>query len=369
MNYEPIEKIFKIADTVKLDKKKKDIIHQEILLFMKRNPLKEKNLRKKWFGFYIPNINNFRLKSPAVVLVGIMFFLLMGGVAKVKADSALPGDVFYSMKLGFNEKIKEAFAFSDEAKLNLYIELSEVRLQEFGKLSVQGKINSSNEAQINGNFKNHSDKISEYINKLNLKKNTEKAEKVITNFEASLKAQSIIINGLQKNTDDTNSVIISSVKDVTSKISNFNADLNNSKDNNIKPLDKDKNIQEKISTIQNSVTKVRKLMEKNKAKIGSKAVSQSEDNLNLVQQKIDEVKNKLLENKNDYKGLSSSLHEASIIVQQSKYLIEAKENLGVDIPININSKNNLDNKKEKESNNSKTNKDSININKKVKTGL
>lgn len=341
MNLNPIEKLFKKASTVGLDEKKKDIIRQEILLFMKKNPLEKESMKKRLFGFYVADFNNVRLKTPAVVLAGMLLFLLVGGgITSAKASSALPGDLLYPVKLGFNEKIKEVLAFSDEAKLSVYIKLAQVRLQEFGELSVQGRINSDNETQINSNFKNHSDKVLEYIGKLNTTNNSKEVEITAINFEASLRAQSIIIDGLQKNTTDKpTNYIISSIEDATSKISDFSADLNNRKDVNIKPSDRDRNIQEKISTIQDSVKIVKKLIQKNKVNIGSEAVSQSEDNLNLVQQKIDEGKNKLSKNQDDYKGLNSSLQEASVITQESKYLIDAKNNLKVNIPININSKN------------------------------
>ena len=341
MNRDPVENFFKKADDVKLDKKKKDIIRQEVLFFMQKNPYQEGSVKKRWFDFYLPHSNNFRLKTSMVMFTVMFLFLLAGGVATVKADSTLPGDFLYPIKLGFNEKIKEMLAFSDESKLNAHIEFAKVRLQEFEKLSAQGRINSNNETQINNNFKNQSDKVSEYISKLSTTKDTEKAEAAITDFEASLRAQGIIINGLQKKTGNTaaNS-IANSVEDTASLMSNFNANLNNRKDTNIKPSDRDKNIQEKISAIQNSVEKVRKLIQKNGANIGNEAILQSEDNLNLVQQKIDEGKSKLSKDQDDYQGLHSSLQEASVIAQESRYLINAKNNLKVNIPININPKKN-----------------------------
>src|SRR3989338_949852 len=343
MNRDPVEIFFRKADGVKLDKKKKDIIRQEVLFFMGKSPYQEEGVKKRWFGFYLPHSNNFRLKAPVAVFAVMFLFFLVGGATTVKADSALPGDFLYPIKLGFNEKIKEMLAFSDESKLNAHIEFAKVRLQEFEKLSAQGRINSNNETQINNNFKNQSDKVSEYISKLSTTKDTEKAEAAITDFEASLRAQGIIINGLQKKTGNTvaNS-IANSVEDTASLMSNFNANLNNRKDTNIKPSDRDKNIQEKISAIQNSVEKVRKLIQKNGANIGNEAILQSEDNLNLVQQKIDEGKNKLSKNQDDYKGLNSSLQEASVIAQESKYLIDSKSNLGVKIPINISSQDTKD---------------------------
>ena len=84
-----------------------------------------------------------------------------------------------------------------------------------------------------------------------------------------------------------------------------------------------------------SVKKVKNLIEDKRSNIDSETILQSENNLFLVQQKIDEGRNKLSQDGGDYWGSISSLQEASVIAQQSKYLIDAKTRLGVDIPINI----------------------------------
>ncbi len=229
MNLDPLEKYFKPTDNVKLDATAKDRIRQELLMFMKNNPAGEKKSQKNWFGFVVANFSNFTFKTPTVVLAGIMLFLLVGGISVAQADFALPGDLLYPVKIGFNEKVKEALTFSDQDKLNLNINLANTRLQEAETLSQQHKITTGNVAQMNDNFQTHANKATDYINKT---KNNKKTETAATHFEASLKAQSIIIGGLQKNNGhQLTDPLITSVEKAASKISHGGAENSDNKEN------------------------------------------------------------------------------------------------------------------------------------------
>src|SRR3989344_7358231 len=96
MNLDPIEKLFKNANKVALDPNKKAEMRQEVLRFMKNNPMKEGGMLTRWFNF----------KTPVVALAGMLIFLSIGGIASVQANGSLPGDFLYPVKVGFNEKIE-----------------------------------------------------------------------------------------------------------------------------------------------------------------------------------------------------------------------------------------------------------------------
>ncbi|MSU54870.1 MAG: hypothetical protein EXS48_03525 [Candidatus Staskawiczbacteria bacterium] len=220
MNLDPVGKFFRNSNKVMLDQKKKDDMHQEVLRFMKNNPIKERGILMRWFS----------LKAPVVALAGMLLFLGLGGIASVQADSSLPGDFLYPIKIGFNEKIQEVLAFSDQAKLKLNIDLTEIRLKEAAELVVKNKMDDKLEAKVRNNFKIRADKASKYIDKINKKAmKIDELKTTTTNFEASLRAQSSIINDLKKrpNNKVTNE-FISDIKDVTSKISERNKDKKDS---------------------------------------------------------------------------------------------------------------------------------------------
>ncbi len=333
-----IEKFLEKAKDIKLQEKRKDLIRQEILLQMKQFPFEEKGNPKAWFSFWAMRNNILTSKTLHVGLAGIALLLLVGGVASVKAESSLPGDFLYPVKIGLNEKAIELLAFSDEAKIKVHIILAERRLQEIEKLTIQGKINNDIQAQVGENFKSHANDVAHDINKLNNDNGYKRLEATASNFEASLRAHEHVLNSLEKDAlKKTLDPIINNVKDATSHISSSRIDLNNKIFNNLneKTEDESKVFQEKLSDVENSVNSVKKLIDDKKDMIGTDGVSELKDNLKAVDQKIIEGKDNIKKNQHDYRGSISSLQEAGIIAQESKDLIKEKTRLRVNIPIGI----------------------------------
>jgi|GEM_PF-5676540 hypothetical protein len=338
MNPNHIEKLFNGATKVNLDEKKKDAIHQDVLLFMKRNPLQKSITKREFFGIQSYLV---KFKTASIALAAVMVCVLVGTVAAVNAESALPGDFLYPMKLGFNEKIKEALAVTDDAKITVQVVLAEQRLKEAETLMVQGKINSSNEAQINANFTAHAKAALQDINSLHAPQFYQKAEIVNADFEASLRAHEHILNDLKKdNQHDVIDPLVFEVAATTKKAFDDRTDLNAHMFNSLganSPTKDTTTVQQKISAVEHSVATIKKLINSDKNSMGSDAALQSQDNLQLVQKKIDEAKSEL-SNHNDYAASISSLQEAGIIAQESKDLINAKTNLGAKVSIGIDKK-------------------------------
>src|SRR3989344_4307775 len=373
MSPKKVEKFFKKASQVKLEDKKKDAIHQNVLMYIKENPLRGDEPKTNWLTVFMSNVSQSRFKVPAITFACMMIFLVLGGAVSVKADSALPGDLLYSVKIGINEKIEETLAFSPQAKLDVNIKLAELRLRETEQLASQNKIDSATEAQISQNFRYHANKAYEQLSVQNQAGNNQASGDAAVSFEASLRAHSIIINGLKEsNGSDTTGSLAKSVEGIAAKmlsIGNYN-NGNNAQEGGSTPAGgqnstDSKNIVKKITDLENSVNSIRKLINDNKTILGDQAVLDSENNLNLVQQKIDEGK-KELSNNNGYAASLSALRQASVIAQESQYLINARSRLGIKIPIGIQLQNgdngNTDNKQGVGDNGSSNKSDNTDIN-------
>ncbi len=336
-NLNPVENIFDKATAVILGDQKKDAIHQELLLFMKKNPVSDVLAPKKWLNFYPFNINNGVFKTPQVVLAGLLIFLLVGLVTSASASVALPGDFLYPVKVGFNEKIQEALAFSDQAKLQVHIQLAKTRLQEAEQLSTEGKLSNTSQVQITNSFKSQMGQVSKYLGKLQLGKSDEVTAQVASSLEASLKAHAIIIHGLQKNKTDTSNAFANEIQVSTNQLStnNTNAAIFNSDDH------KKSVVEQKMVSVQHSIDKVRKILKERGREIGTNAVLQSENNLDLAQQKVDEQKAAINNEHNDYNSSISLLGQADVITQESQDLINEKTKLHVNVPITIESQNSV----------------------------
>jgi len=316
-----IRKLFKESKGISMDKERKNSIRNEILSFMKEHPL-EKADRK---------LHPMRVKFGMAVFLSIF---LAGGVMTARAESALPGEILYLVKLGVNERVESFFAFSDESKARLNIQLANRRFQEAEKLIIQKRINNKNCQQIRDGFLEHAQAIEDCVNKFNDNEMHGIAIKTASEFEASLKAHSRVLEEIKyksENSDDADS-LINEIENMESEI------LKSGIYSEEKELDdsegkKDELYREKLKSAQEAVDEVRRIIEEKQEKLGREATVQAENNLELARQEIEKGKNRF--EAGDY-GASFSLFEKSKkIAKESKKLIEAKIELDADINIDI----------------------------------
>jgi len=84
-----------------------------------------------------------RVAASAAVLI-----LVVGGGTSYAAESALPGDALYAVKIGINEKIAASLIVSPEAHVHFDAQLTERRLQEAELLAAEGRLTSYDGAQL-----------------------------------------------------------------------------------------------------------------------------------------------------------------------------------------------------------------------------
>jgi len=82
----------------------------------------------------------------------VIIALLVGGGTSVAAQSALPGDVLYPVKVNVNENVQGWFAVSSEAKATWNANRAENRLTEAEKLSAEGRLDATTGADLQARF-------------------------------------------------------------------------------------------------------------------------------------------------------------------------------------------------------------------------
>ncbi|MCX6719953.1 MAG: DUF5667 domain-containing protein [Candidatus Staskawiczbacteria bacterium] len=189
--FNPIKKYFRQAKQTRLDETKKNSIRESVLMFIEENPAPI--IPRNTLGLF-----SVKLKPAYITIFSLVLVLVVAGAVSAQAGSALPGDPLYPVKVGVNEKVLQVLAFSDDAKTKLSVQLAETRLQEAEKLVVEGKMTTSTQAEIGSNFNVQADVVSKAIDKLNKTKNYNGAQKVASDFEASLKAHSQVLEKIKE---------------------------------------------------------------------------------------------------------------------------------------------------------------------------
>ncbi|MBP7770315.1 MAG: hypothetical protein KA066_00140 [Candidatus Pacebacteria bacterium] len=122
------------------------------------------------------------------IAIGIAALLAIGGGASVAANSSVPGDALYGLKIGVNEKIEAALSFSEEAKAEEHLEAIAERHAEGKKLEAQGKLSAEAKADLNANIDAHAKAFTTALANVKASGNAEATAQLEAKLQAALDA-------------------------------------------------------------------------------------------------------------------------------------------------------------------------------------
>ncbi len=138
------------------------------------------------------------------VITAVVAVVLVGGAGvSFAAQDALPGDVLYPVKIGVNENVQEALAFSIQAKAQVAISHAENRLDEVSSLSAQGRLDAETETRLRANFEERSQVAEAAIEKLHERDDLQGAASAAVRFEGVLRVHHAVLASLEEDDQDT----------------------------------------------------------------------------------------------------------------------------------------------------------------------
>ncbi len=127
-----------------------------------------------------------------IALSSFAFFLFVGGSVSAVADSALPGDSLYPVKIAFNERVKEMFQKTPEEKVAYGTKRVENRVNEIKTLAASKTLTKAKQETVQKALDSHIKDLSTDLNALSTTAPTA-ALTATTNLEESLKASKAIL--------------------------------------------------------------------------------------------------------------------------------------------------------------------------------
>ncbi len=191
--------LFKKLKNERLSESEKQIMFNRLNSFIEENPIQTvwyKNIGDKIVS---PFQNGFLLhhKMLASAFVIIILVSATGGTSIV-ADSTVPGNFLYPVKINLNEKVETFTAISTEAKAVVQAKHINERLSEAEILSTQNKLNDIVKTQIEAKFSQDLQKTMTRIDSLSTSGNTESAKKVKVDIENSLQKHRDVVDEILK---------------------------------------------------------------------------------------------------------------------------------------------------------------------------
>src|SRR3989344_895566 len=135
-------------------------------------------------------IFNFRLVSSALVLA-----LVVGSSVTYAAESAVPGDVLYPVKIHVTENFRDVVAVSDSAQVAWHTEAAERRIEEAEQLVAHGVLTEEKKIELQEKFDEHVLAAEELTDSLK-ETEPEVASAIETRFDSSVSSHVAIMNYL-----------------------------------------------------------------------------------------------------------------------------------------------------------------------------
>ena len=189
-----LNKMREVGESARLVPEKKAGIRAHLARFIDAGEA----VRVRESGRHILKSNNLFLsfKKSMSVLLTVAIMAALGGGTSYAAESSLPGDVLYPVKLLVNEPVSASLALSVEAKAEWKTRVVERRLEEASELAAKGRFEGETKAGVSNRFEKQSGEAREAIIKVEVSGNARGAASVASRLEAALGAHEAVLGRL-----------------------------------------------------------------------------------------------------------------------------------------------------------------------------
>lgn len=330
------KKIIERVRQVKLSPEEKERMRESLLLFIERNPVREEvptrpQLQKRSF------LNQLRLRPMPVFAVIAVITLMVGGGTSLAAESALPGEALYPVKVSVNEEVRGAFTFSDEAKARLAANLIERRLQEAAELAAEGKLTAESQAEIESRFNAHMERFEARANRLAAKGKVNAVAELNSNLEVSLRAHSQIIAGAGSKAEGERKVdvqvgavqpLLTAIQVRLGAVQKTRADAEARVSTEAK-ADVEAAAEGKLKAATNKIAEVRGAIERTRGSLSASTTAEAEARLRLAEEAI--VQGKIQLEADAFAEAFMSFDRAHRLAQETQLLVNAAHKFKIEL--------------------------------------
>lgn len=318
-----LNKIKNIAEKIKLSPQEKESAKANILNFIRFHPVSKPDTARLLNKGSFFNLFNLNLK-PMPAFLSILFILGVSGGASLAAESALPGDLLYPVKVGINEEVRAVVSFSAETKANWDTRRLERRLEEAEKLAHKKEFNAEARANIEKNFEAHAERVEKRITEFESKGKADAAADLSSNFEVSLGAHERILTKIDG--EEVNKFLPKvRAKKGSAALLRVKMEARVSDESSTKGKSA---AEGRGKSAKHKIVEIKAFIEKIRMRLGAEATADAEARLEEAQKVWAEGKMKV-----DTKAYGEAFvlfQRAHRIAQEAKLLIEAKSRLDVD---------------------------------------
>lgn len=171
---------------VVLSKDEKQSLWSVVDAYVYNNPERKPVISRGWLHIMSP----YFIHTQRLAILSIAIVFVVGGTTSLAAQSALPNNALYTIKVNVNEEVQSWFSFGAESRAYFEIKRAGDRLEEAKTLAVMGELDTESKDIIKKNFEKHAHKVQEQIATVEAANDLKTAIDIGENFEKSLKEHS-----------------------------------------------------------------------------------------------------------------------------------------------------------------------------------
>ena len=139
---------------------------------------------------------------PVIVII-VAILVAVSGTTAVVAESSLPGDVLYPMKVGVNENLRAGFTLTSQGRAGWNVRRAERRLEEIEERIREGAVTPEMSESADTYFRSHVKEAKQQIHSLRESGNATASVEVSTELEGTLQAHAAMLSRLATLHTDT----------------------------------------------------------------------------------------------------------------------------------------------------------------------
>lgn len=323
-----LDKIFEFLPKVRLSGREKDLLRHQILTFVRQGaPVRQvmQEGRSSFLRFLIWE------RKPVMFGIIVALIIAVSGGTSVAAQNAVPGDFLHPIKVAINEKVRQALAFTPEAKAKVEIDIATERLSEAEKVSARGELSADVRAKIEANFEEFAKRVEDRIAALEAEGKTEAAADLRANFEVALKVHDRILAILaDREKDDTGQLkdLVKTVKASVQTTVKARAEAEAKVRAEGRPA-VEAAARGKMNAAENKISEVKSFLGKVEGRLGADGVAEAKAKLEAAEKAFAEGKAEL--EAKSFAAAFASFGDAARLAQEAKLEAKAEAELKIEI--------------------------------------
>jgi hypothetical protein len=266
----------------------------------------------------------------------IALIVILGGGASIAAESTVPGEMLYPVKINVNENVRAWVSLSDESKARLDAWRAQRRLSEASELAVENKLDADTRAQIETRLESNVDAFTKRVEEMRADDEVNDAAEVSSDFEATLRAKEAVLIQIARTNGHSNAEVQTLLNSLHARVNTI-ASARTKAETEVSTgasTDVEAAAEGKLKAAENKVSETKEFIARVTSSAGASVTAEAEAQLSLAENAVARGKTQL--DADAYAQAFSSFSEGLRLAQEAHMTASSAKTLELKMEVGAN---------------------------------